>query len=158
MELASQIIAEGYPKETREEMFFASMDQTIRQMRSSLDRQLPEDDRDAVKILDDWIAKYTEKSKDILRQHIPAIMDAMAQAYAETFTVEELCDILRFARSDSGKRFFDQMPKVLGSSSFVEANQAYIDETMLLMAPAQRDLLEKLRLQREKRSQQAEPI
>ncbi|MFL0356712.1 DUF2059 domain-containing protein [Erythrobacter sp. GH1-10] len=158
MQLAAQIVDAGYPEETREALFFASMDQTIAQMRTSLGPYLPSDDPEAVKILDDWIEKYTEESKSILRKHIPSIMDGMAEAYAELFTEEELRDILAFVETPSGKQFFDLMPQVIGSASFAEANQAYIDESMEVMVPAQRELLDQLQDHREKSGEPLETI
>lgn len=145
LDLARKIVDLGYPEGTREALFFGSMDQTIAQMRSSMGEFMPSDDPVAVKIFDDWIAKYTAESKVILRKHIPSIMDGMTRAYAQLFTEQELRDILAFVETPSGKQFFDLMPDVIGSDSFAKANQAYFDESMRLMIPAQRDLLRQLK-------------
>lgn len=158
LELATQIVDIGYPEETREALFYGPMDQTIGQMRKSLGPYLPSDDPEAVKILDDWIVKYTAESKVILAKHIPAIMDGMAQAYAVLFTEEELRDILAFVETPSGKQFFDLMPQVMGEPGFADANQAYMDESMEKLIPAQRELLNRLKAHREQNGEPAETI
>ncbi|MBV7259902.1 DUF2059 domain-containing protein [Erythrobacter crassostreae] len=156
LDLAGQIVTIGYPKETREALFFGSMDQTIIQLRQALGDFMPEDDPEAVKIFDEWIVKYTEESKVILRKHIPSIMDGMTAAYADLFSEEELRDILAFVQTPSGKQFFDRMPDVVGSASFADANQAYLDESMASVIPAQRELLNQLREHQESKDEPSE--
>lgn len=156
LDLAGKIVAIGYPEDAREAMFFGSMDQLVVQMRSSLADYMPENDPAAVKIFDDWIVKYTEESKIILRKHIPSIMDGMTTAYADLFTEQELLDILAFVETPTGKQFFDRMPEVVSSASFAKANQAYMDETMASMIPAQRELLDQLRAHQENKAKPAE--
>ncbi|MEL6485597.1 MAG: DUF2059 domain-containing protein [Pseudomonadota bacterium] len=140
--LASQIVAIGYPEDDREALFFATMDQTVIQMRSAIAPTLPNDDPGAVAILDDWIAEYTEQSKGVLRKHIPDIMAGMTEAYATIFTVEELTDILAFVQTRSGQRYFELSPAISASKGFAEANQRYLDESIALVGPAQ-DVLRK---------------
>ncbi|QFT77800.1 DUF2059 domain-containing protein [Erythrobacter sp. THAF29] len=154
--LATQIVEIGYPKESREALFHGPMDQTIVQLRKSLGPYLPSDDPEAIKILDDWIDKYTAESKVILAKHIPAIMDGMAEAYASLFSEEELRDILAFVETPSGKQFFDLMPQVMGEPGFADANQAYMDESMEKLIPAQRELLNRLEEHRKKKDEPAE--
>ncbi|MEO0590017.1 MAG: DUF2059 domain-containing protein [Pseudomonadota bacterium] len=140
--LASEIVAIGYPEEERETLFFATMDQTVIQMRRAIAPTLPSDDPGAIAILDDWIAEYTEQSKGVLRKHIPDIMAGMTEAYATIFSVEELTDILAFVQTPSGQRYFELSPAISGSKSFAEANQRYLDESIALVGPAQ-DVLRK---------------
>ncbi len=144
MILARQIVAVGYPEEDREALFFGTMDQTVDQMRAALAPTLPADDPGAVAILDEWIDEYTQTSKDVLRKHIPDIMAGMEEAYATIFTEEELRDILAFVRTSSGQRYFELSPAIMGSKSFAEANQRYLDESLSLMGPARRELRERL--------------
>ena len=156
LDLAEKIVEVGYPEEARENLFYGPMDQTIVQLRRSLNPYLPQDDPEAVRILDEWIVKYTAESKTILAKHIPAIMDGMAKAYAVLFTQDELRDILAFVETDSGKQFLDRMPAVMGEPGFAAANQAYLDESMKVMLPAQRELLDQLQQHREKGADPAE--
>jgi len=145
MELASQIVDLGYPEATREALFFDTMDQMMVQMRIALEPTLPDDDEGAVAIVDEWIAEHMADSKEVLRKHIPAIMQGMAESYANIFSVEELTDILTFVQTSSGKRYFEQSPKILSDKAFADANQAYMDETMALVSPATEQLMIRLK-------------
>jgi len=142
--LAAQIVDLGYPEETREALFFGTMDQTVSQMRSAIAPSLPNDDPGALAILDAWILEYTERSKQVLRKHIPAIMDGLTEAYAELFTQGELEDILAFVETPSGQRYFELSPAILGAEGFAMANQRYLDESVALLGPAQADLRARL--------------
>nr|WP_298927645.1 DUF2059 domain-containing protein [uncultured Erythrobacter sp.] len=156
LDLAEKIVDIGYPEDDREAIFFGSMDQMIVQMRAALGDFMPEGDPEAVKIFDDWIVKYTGESKIILRKHIPSIMEGMTAAYAELFTEGELRDILAFVETPSGKQFFDRMPDVVSSASFADANQAYLDESVASMIPAQRELVKQLKEHQESKGEPAE--
>lgn len=142
--LAARIVEVGYPEETREALFFGTMDQTVSQMRSAIAPSLPADDPGAIAILDAWILEYTQSSKQVLSKHIPDIMDGMIVAYAEIFTQEELRDILAFVETRSGQRYFELSPAILGAKSFADANQAYLDESLALLGPAQAELRSRL--------------
>ncbi len=144
LSLASQIVDIGYPEESREALFFGTMDQTVLQMRQAIGPNLPQNDPGAMAIFDSWVLKYTAQSKDVLRKHIPSIMVGMTEAYAKVFTVKELTDILAFVETPSGKKFFELSPAVLGEPSFADANQRYLDESMELLGPAQQELLDDL--------------
>ncbi|MEL6876720.1 MAG: DUF2059 domain-containing protein [Pseudomonadota bacterium] len=142
--LASQIVDRGYPEERREALFFATMDQTVEQMRIAIRPNLPQDDPGAIAILDEWIIEYIGESKQVLRKHIPSIMAGMTQAYANLFTVDELTDILAFVDTRSGQKFFELSPAILGEPSFAQANQRYMDESMAMLGPAQEVLMGRL--------------
>lgn len=157
LSLASKIVDLGYPEDTREALFFATMDQTVEQMRSAIRPTLPFDDPVAISILNEWIVEYTAESKAVLRKHIPAIMTGMTEAYATIFTVEELTDILAFVETPSGQRYFELSPAVIGSKSFADANQKYMDESMAMLGPAQRELFDRIRTHMEGRDAEETP-
>ncbi|MEE4289629.1 MAG: DUF2059 domain-containing protein [Erythrobacter sp.] len=143
--LAQEIVALGYPEGEREALFFATMDQTVDQMRKAIAPSLPADDPGAIAVLDEWIAEYTARSKEVLRKHIPDIMGGMAQAYATIFSHDELEDILAFVRTKSGQRYFELSPAISADRAFSTANQRYLDESMAMLGPAQADLKDRLR-------------
>lgn len=144
MELARQIIAAGFPEDRREEVFFASMDQMLIQTREATFKAFQLEDEGAVRILDEWLADYIADSKEVLRSHIPSLMDGMAASYATIFTREELEDILTFVQTPSGKRFFELSPAILAEPSFAAANQAYMDEVQASMPAAMGDLANRI--------------
>ena len=144
MSLAAEIVRIGYPKDKREALFFGTMDATVVQMREAIAPSLPKNDPAVLAILDDWIVEYTEESKLVLRKHIPAIMVGMTKAYASIFTHEELSDILAFVKTRSGQRYFEMSPAVLGEKGFADANQRYLDESVAMLGPAQKELQARL--------------
>lgn len=142
--LAQQIVDRGFPEETRETAFFGTMDQMVGQMREASLAAGGLDDEGAVAILDEWITDYVANSKTVLRGHIPRLMDGLARAYANTFTQDELNDILAFVSTSSGQRFFELSPALIAEPNFAAANQAYMDEVMGQLPKAQGELRDRL--------------
>lgn len=143
--LARQIVDLGYPEARREALFFASMDQMVMQMRQATLSSLPDRDEGAMAIVDQWLAQYVSDSKEVLRSHLPSIMNAIALAYANMFTEAELRDIHAFVSTSSGQRFFELSPAILGEPNFARANQAYMNDIMDRLPGAQKELEDELR-------------
>lgn len=143
--LASQIIDIAMPSETREAMFLAVAEQMAMQAQQAALRKIPDIDAGARAIFDQWLAENLERQKVVLRSHLPRIMDAYARSYANIFTVEELTDILAFARTPSGARFLQMSPTVIAEPHFAAANQAYMNDIIAGLPAAQEEL--RVRLQ-----------
>jgi hypothetical protein len=155
--VAREIIDLGFPVETREDMFFASMDQIVIQMREATLDAYGIDDQGAIAILDEWTADYIAESKEVLRSHIPSLMEGMAASYAVIFTREELNDIRAFVATPSGQRFFRMSPAIIGETNFAAANQAYLNDVQAGQPIAMQDLLGRLqRYEAEKNAASAE--
>ncbi|UAB77081.1 DUF2059 domain-containing protein [Erythrobacter sp. SCSIO 43205] len=142
--LALEIIDLGFPEETREEIFFASMDQMMVQTREASLKAYGLDDEGAIAVLDQWLADYILESKEVLRSHIPSLMAGMQRSYAAMFTLQELRDIRAFVATPSGQRFFELSSAVLAEPNFANANQAYMDEVQAQMPAAMQDLIGRL--------------
>ncbi|BDI61049.1 DUF2059 domain-containing protein [Qipengyuania nanhaisediminis] len=142
--IARQIMDLGFPEDTREEIFFAAMDQMMIQMREATFQAYDLEDEGAVAILDDWIAEYVVDSKAILRAHIPSLIEGMARSYAVIFTQRELEDVLAFVATPSGQRYFELSSAVLAEPNFAQANQAYMNETQAQLPGAMQDLVGRL--------------
>ena len=142
--LAEQIIEAGYPREAREQMFMAVADQLEAQALQAVKSQLPDLDPGALAILEQWQSDVSSEQRTILRQHIPALMEAMAQSYAAVFSEAELEDILAFVRTDAGKAFMLKSTDVISQPSFVAANQAYMEEAMAVVMEGVPELTDKL--------------
>lgn len=141
--LARQIVETGYPPAAREQLYFGTVDQVTAQMREASLSQLPADPG-AEKILDAWLSDWIDQGKSILRQHIPALMDGLAQGYANIFTTRELNDILAFVRTSSGQRFLLGSTAVIADPAFAGANQKYMNEVMARLPSAQEELRKEL--------------
>ena len=103
--LARQIVDNGFPEDTREAIFFGTVDQMTEQMREASLANLGTQDPGVIAVFDQWLADYLVDSKQVLRNYIPRMMDALAQSYAVMFTKTELRDIAAFVSTPSGQRF-----------------------------------------------------
>lgn len=144
LELARQIVDLGFPEETREDIFFGTMDQMLAQTREATLRAYDLTDEGAIAVLDQWIADYANETKVILRSHIPSLIEATAKSYSVVFTRQELEDILAFVSTPSGQRFFEMSSVVFAEPNFAAANQAYMNESQALLPSALQDLIERL--------------
>ncbi|WP_299192433.1 DUF2059 domain-containing protein [uncultured Erythrobacter sp.] len=143
--IARQIVDLGFPVETREQIFFGTMDQMVAQTREATLRAYELEDEGAIAIMDQWVADYMEDSKDVLRSHIPSLIDGLAASYAAIFTRRELEDILAFVSTPSGQRYFELSSAILAEPNFAAANQAYMNDSQALLPGAMNDLIERLR-------------
>jgi len=155
--LAQQIVANGFPEEMREEMFFATVDQMTAQMREATLKGMGVDDQGAIAVMDAWLAEYIANSKVVLRGYIPKLMDGLAKSYATMFTQQELTDIAAFAATPSGRRFMTLSSAVLAEPNFASVNQDYMNEIQSGLPAAMQDLQGRLiEYMSEKQSTQAD--
>ncbi len=141
LQLASEIIDTAYPQGSREPMFMAVSEQMEQQVMASVMQQMGDVPAGARKVIHDWQATVTGQQREILRRHIPAIMQAWAESYANIFSEAELRDILAFVQTDTGRTFLMKSTDVISDPAFASANQAYMDETMALMQDRMPDLI-----------------
>ena len=142
--IARQIVDLGFPEETREQIFFGSMDQMVSQTREATLRAYSLEDEGAIAILDAWVGEYIDLSKEVLRSHIPSLMDGLAKSYAVIFSRQELEDILAFVSTPSGQRYFEMSSAVIAEPNFAAANQAYMNESQEMLPGAMQDLVGRL--------------
>ena len=125
---AREILALGMPEETREQVFLATMDQMMAQVRAAMEQTTPIDDPQVVAIVDKHLALFRNDAAVILRDHLPNIMEGWARSYSVMFTRDELRDIRDFVATPSGQKFFELSPAILAESNFAEANQLYMND------------------------------
>lgn len=129
VEIARQIIATGFPVGKREAIFGNAIDAMLVQMRSTMLLSL-KNDPGAERLVNSKIDSFVLESKTILNGHIPALMDAMAQAYSREFSLAELSELRAFADTPAGQHFFLRSSAVLSDPSFRAANEAYMRDLM----------------------------
>ncbi len=145
LEIARQIIEIGLPPENRETIFIGTANQLEQQMRDAILPTLGTDDPGIIAIFDKWIAEMNSKSTNVLKRHIPSLVEGMARSYAVTFDRQELEDILAFVSTRSGQRFFELGSGIAADPNFANANQAYLEEVFSTLPEAQADLVERIR-------------
>lgn len=104
--VSQQIIAILLPPDQRLAMVRRMQEAITAPMRANM--QLPPElnDPGLTKLLHDYLDTLPGLMSPVLAEHMPALADAMARAYARTFTHGELEQILAFARTPAGGKYF----------------------------------------------------
>jgi hypothetical protein len=68
----------------------------------------------------------------------------LAKAYTREFSEAELSDMRAFARTDTGRHFFQRSSAVMSDPSFKAANEAYMRDLMPSVTRMQTELVDEL--------------
>ncbi len=144
MQLAREIIDNGFPPETRMGMF----DDVISQLLSQMSAAMPDvsDNPAMAAAFERHVERVRATSMEVLADHIDPLMDSMVIAYADRFTMDELQGLHSFIMTPEGHGFLARMSEVNGHPAFAQANQAYMQEYLAKMP----GLVEQLRADVEK--------
>ena len=142
--LGKEIIDLGMPEERRMDIFMRAMDDMMAQMQQATEASAGPADPEVKKITQKYIDGFKKDAQGVLETHLPNMMDAMATAYAETFTEKELKDIRDFVSTPSGQKFVEYSPRIMSSPTYAEANQKYMMDIMQLAGPMRQGLAEDL--------------
>lgn len=141
--IASEIVTIAFPEDKREAIFGSAMDATLEQMRATMFSSLKNDPA-AEKIVNRKVDSFVAGSKVILRDHMQDLLDALAKAYTREFSEAELSDMRAFARTDTGRHFFQRSSAVMSDPSFKAANEAYMRDLMPSVTRMQTELVDEL--------------
>lgn len=103
--LAQQIVAESVSAVEFEELVFSSIAQEMVQRRAAMTNPTIEANPPLSKILDDWIDERMSNARTIFRAHYPAIRLAQEEFFVDTYTTDELREILAFVSTPTGKKY-----------------------------------------------------
>ncbi|MFM6832286.1 MAG: DUF2059 domain-containing protein [Novosphingobium sp.] len=123
--LGRQIIASIFPPEKRDDMLLAMAGAIVQQYRNGFALPQGMDDPGLMKILDEFMVSVPMLLKPVMQQHLPAMHEAMARAYAREFTLAELSDVLAFTRTPSGARYMMKSNALLADKDVAASNTAY---------------------------------
>ncbi|OYU33352.1 MAG: hypothetical protein CFE35_20620 [Novosphingobium sp. PASSN1] len=137
--LARDLIAQAFPEEKREALFTDAMDAMMKPLRKALDSET-ECDPELAAITNRKFDSWFETSKVVAKKHIPAQMDAMAQAYAREFSAKELSEYSAFAATPGGKHFFLRNTAILSDPSVAAASENYMRELVPIMSKMSEEL------------------
>lgn len=125
--VARRLIDQVSPPDRRD----ATLDQIMRPMMANIRRSLGEspefarlfEEQPSLRAqFDKFIDDELEHSISVARDAMPAMYDAMAQAYARRFTIDQLTDMERFFATPTGRAYAEQTPMIL-SDPAVQAAQ-----------------------------------
>lgn len=130
--LGRQIIAIMYPPDRREAMMGDMVNALMAQIRAGT--QLPPmfSDPGLKGIMDRYFAAMPGRLMPLISRHLPRIHEAVATAYAREFSAAELGEILAFARTPAGQRYFQRSGGLLSDRDVAAANTAYLAEAQQL--------------------------
>ena len=84
-----------------------------------------------------------------INRFIPHQFEAMEQAYAREFTLEELTQVNQFAQTQAGQRYLQRSQTLLNDPDVVAANQAFFEDAQRIRAARMPILIERMRAYRE---------
>jgi hypothetical protein len=142
LEMARDLIGTIYPVERRDRMIIDMA--TSLGIQSAAPRIKEIEDEGAQQIVADHVAGMMGRMRPLLQVHIPKMLDAMAYAYAETFTYAELEAIRDFARTEAGKAYFSRSPALVNHPRAVEVNKSLFNHTKIFSEAEQEALRQKL--------------
>lgn len=130
--LGRQVIAIIYPPEKRDTMMSEMVSALMAQIRGGT--QLPPmfSDPGLKAIMDRAFASMPSRLMPVISRNLPRMHEAIATAYAREFTSAELTEIVTFARTPAGRRYFQQSGSLLADRDVAAANTAYISEAQQL--------------------------
>jgi hypothetical protein len=140
---ARAVIAIMYPPAERVTMFDTLLATLNDQIRGSMPL-------DAIKdpglkaIVDDHLGGLAAREAPVLQKHTPALLEAMAVAYTNEFTLAELHDIHAFAQTPSGGRYLSRAAFIVGDPAIAAANTKMMTEAYELAGTMRAELQQKI--------------
>ena len=123
--LGRQIVAIMSPPEKREAIMTSMLDSMLAQFRAGTRMPPGFEDPGLKQIMDLAFASLPGRVMPIIRAHLPAMQESVARSYAREFSTGELNDIIGFAKTPAGQRWFQRSPAVMSSPDVGAANTAY---------------------------------
>jgi hypothetical protein len=133
---ARAIIQVIIPPSQQDAMFAKLQSDLINQMMPT--RASWMQDPGITKILDDFLNEAMAKQRIVFKKHLPDQLDAMAQAYSQSFSLAELKEINAFAQTPAGHHYLSESLAIVGDPAVAKANSAAVAEVRAVteaMAP-----------------------
>jgi len=100
--------------------------------------------------LDAYFDAPPAKLMPVVGKHLPAMREATAIAYCREFTLDELKQLRAFSQTPAGTHYFSKVTNLVGDPAVADANKAYFVDVKALTDTLQGELVQKLRLLRDK--------
>jgi hypothetical protein len=127
---AHAILAIMFPPDKREQMFGAIMNQVVAQIdRIVPTKEVDTGDAGADAIMAKFKADTVDAATQLIKAHMPDIIEANAQAYAHQFSLDELKQIHAFAETPAGSHYMSRAASLVNDPAYVAATSALGDET-----------------------------
>lgn len=140
---ARAVIDVMYPPAERAKIFDSIMANLNDQIRASMPLDAI-DDPGLKAIVDEVLGDVSVRHGPMLQKHTPALLEAMAVAYSNEFTLGELRDIRAFAQTSSGGRYLSRAPAIIGDPAVAAVNTAIMTESFELASTVRTELQQKV--------------
>lgn len=140
--IAREIIAITFPEPQREQMVRGMMETMMQQVRQA---SPPVSQDQGVKVIVDRFSnRMIERIMPLFNRHLPALLDAMAVAYANRFSIEELTVVRDFAQTPAGSRFLSESMDIMGDPAIAAVNQELYRDAAELQQRMTSELIDEL--------------
>lgn len=129
LELARSIVEQGYPPESRVEVFGGAMTQISDQLLQTVSPDLREN-AEVMELLVAFQDKLISHGKAVMSRHIDTMMDGLAHAYAAEFSTTELESLHAYVASAEGHGFLARSAGLISDPAYASASQAYLEDYM----------------------------
>lgn len=148
LKAARQVISLYYPEDRREEdlrKMLEPMMQTIERgiLQSPEMATMAEENPKKLAVFQDFLAEETESSLLQLNKNVPALLDAMAQAYARKMTAEELNALYQYLSTPSGQAFINTSTGIFADPDVMRTQQTMMTESFATMGERMKKLADK---------------
>ena len=127
---ADAILAIMFPPDRREQMF----ESILNQLASQVERILPSKesnlgDAGADAIMTKFRSDARAAITQVVKAHLPDIIEANAHAYTHQFSLDELKQIHAFAETPAGNHYMARAATLVNDPAYVAASAALADDT-----------------------------
>ena len=140
--LARQILTVAFPPERREAMYARVMNSIVTQVRASMEKAHPSGDKEFDALVDREMHHMVDEMQQIVDAHIPDYFEGMARAYSRSFSPDELKQILAFAQTPTGQRYFQRSTTLVQDSDVAAANQRMMADMQAKLPEMTRQMME----------------
>jgi hypothetical protein len=134
--IAREIVDLALPPESRRAMMERMSDAMFAQMRDGMAQsQGNPSDPELQPLIDRYLERFRIMTNALSNDTAPAMFEAVARAYARTFSHDDLVQIRAFAATPVGMRYFRQSPELFSDPDVAEANRAYMTRMFTAMQP-----------------------
>jgi len=142
---ARSLLDQLVPPDKREAMIEAIITPMMANIRQAVAQSpslagLMRDNPRAAAAIDRFMTREHERSMTLLRRELPAMFDAMVQAYARRFTVAQMAEIERFFATPTGSLYMTEAATIM-SDPAVAAWQRNLMEASLASIPREMEAL-----------------
>jgi len=124
--IAREFVDITMPPESRQAMMQQMTDAMFAQARDGLSRAAGDlSDPTLQHAWNRYLERARTATRELDNESMPAIIEAIARAYARMFSHDELVQIRAFASTPAGRRYFLHSPDLLSDPDVAEASRAY---------------------------------